>query len=165
MVKYTEKLLEKGEERKRLTKQLAALVGAVAEDIAQSLPEGTKPSYEGKEDDSLFSGPWWAGTLGLKVVRIRSNISEANFLGHYDMFNDEKLTVFVSDREPGTRFFLDNDPRGKVYVASAGDYLNFANSLPEIVAGFEKKADELSQTLRKAFDDLKELAKTEGELV
>ena len=39
MVRYTEKLLEKGAERKRLTNQLAEMVGKVADEIAQNAPD------------------------------------------------------------------------------------------------------------------------------
>jgi hypothetical protein len=184
MVKYTEKLLEKGEERKRLTKQLALLVGAVANDIAQSLPEGSEPSYDekawkkeqaaayeqkhgkkyyevhpptslGRSPEPWYLGPWWRK---LKVIRIKSNIGEARFLALFAMFGDSKPVVFAVDQEPGTSFFLDNDSRRRVEVASAEDYLKFANSIPEIVAGFEKKAEELTETLRNAFDELKEIA-------
>jgi len=167
MVRYTEKLLEKGEERKRLTKQLAVLVGAVAEDIAKSLPVGTR-TYEDYEEKGIVQiGP---GTkrppnLFLQVVEINSNIGTAKFLAHVPIWGKPIPKVFVSDKEPGSHFFLDNDPRAKVYVASTEDYLRFANDLPQIAARFEKKADELSETLREAFDRLKEIASTEANTV
>ena len=77
---------------------------------------------------------------------------------------DNKPAVFVADKEPGTSFFLDNDPRRRIEVASAEEYLEFANHIPEIVAGFEKKADELSEILREAFDSLREIANTDKPL-
>ena len=45
-------------------------------------------------------------------------------------------------------------------MASAKNLSEFANSIPEIVAGFEKTADQLSETLLKAFAKLKEIAQT-----
>jgi hypothetical protein len=164
MVRYTEKLLEKGAERKRLTKQLAALVGNVANDIAQSLPEGTTPkrlSLEEREKKGipLPSQPWWDN---LQVVRVESNLGETKFLALIHYHRKEPTVVFVPDKEPGSRFFLDNDPRAKVRVASAEEYLKFANDLPEIAAAFEMKADELNNDLRSAFDKLKEIASTDA---
>jgi hypothetical protein len=158
MVKYTEKLMEKGEERKRLTKQLAVLVGAVANDIAQSLPEGARHLLEKDQIVTIGPGKVRPSILNLKVIRIRSNIGETKFLANIPILEKEPPTVFVPDMEPGTRFFLDNDPRAKVYVASSEHYLKFANSIPEIVNGFEQTADQLSDTLRKAFDKLKDIA-------
>ncbi len=167
MVRYTEKLLEKGVERKRLTSQLATLVGAVANDVACNLPEGSRPTYEKKfkEFDTPnlkgtfeVDAPWWSN---LEVVRIESNLGEAKYLA-LSRTMDKPKVVFVPDKEPGTRFFLDNDPRAKVWVASAEDYLKFANSIPEIMAGFEKTADELSKILREAFGKLKEIASTKA---
>lgn len=162
MVRYTEKLLEKGEERKRLTKQLAVLVGTVANDIAQALPVGTEPKFTLRG----FSGPVEkvlyekeAHWHGLRIVKVESNIGEKKFLALDGKF------VFVPDKEPGSSFCLDNDPRAKVRVASDEEYLRFANFIPEIASAFERKADELNKELREAFRRLKEIASTEaGEL-
>jgi hypothetical protein len=164
MVNYTEKLKEKGAERMRLTKQLAVLVGNVASDIAHNLPEGTRASYEkGKfiydinGIRAIADSPRWNR---LEVVKIGSNLGEAKFMASVGPRG--RLVVFVPDKEPGTSFFLDNDPRAGVQVASAKEYLEFANDLPEICAGFEKKADELIAELRKGFDRLKEIASVEA---
>jgi hypothetical protein len=163
MSKYTEKLKEKGAERMRLTKQLVVLVGNAAKDIAQSLPEGTLPTYEKKEyfyeiGEAIVKGdhPRWAR---LEVVKISSNLGDTKFLASVGPRG--RLVVFVPDKEPGTSFFLDNDPRARVEVASAKEYLEFANDLLEIGAGFEKKADELIAELRKGFDKLREIASVE----
>ena len=47
-IRYTENLIQKGNERKRLTKQLAQLVEKVADQIADSVPEGTIVTVDGK---------------------------------------------------------------------------------------------------------------------
>jgi len=145
----------------RLTKQLAFLVGNVATAIAQSLPEGTGPIYEkGEYFHEIEVGgrvkcdtPRWSR---LQVVKIASNLGETKFLASVGLRN--RLVVFVPDKEPGTSFFLDNDLGARVQVATAREFLEFSNDLLEIVAGFEKKADDLITELRKGFNNLKEIA-------
>jgi len=173
MVRYTEKLLEKGAERTRLTKQLAALVGAVAEDIVQSFPEGMaiSPRKEPRFLAQDSKGNYLFDLLDLGIIEVDSNLGSKKFLGFWCNFakkvheeddDDWQPTVFLSDKEPGSKFFLHGDIKAPVRVASQEYYIQFANHLPEIAAAFERKADEMNKELRAAFDKLKEMASTES---
>lgn len=143
--KYTERLLRKGEERQRLTRQLADLVGAVAEEIAGSVPVGTEVDVPG------------VGILA--VIERESNISAECFLALrvYDEAGVPRWVVFERG-EPSSTYYLHRDFRCPITRASREQYLAFANHLLEIVTAFEAAEDKAIDALRAAFERLRRIA-------
>lgn len=145
-MRYTDGLIKKGEERKRLTKQLAKLVATVADQIAESVPEGTVVEVDGKE---------------LKVRTICSNLDCWGVLTVEDPseYNDwdGSWRVF-NDPNPGASYYLHRDFNTPVENASRSEFLWFANNLPEIVAAFEAAEDKVIEALREGFERLRKLA-------
>lgn len=138
--RYTEELLKKGEERRRLTKQLAELVGAVADKIANTVPLGTTVTVAGKT---------------YEIIKRTSNLASVRYLAVAEGFEDYE--VITADAEPGDSFYLHNDFRCRIHVADRNEYLFFANHLPEIIASFEAEEEKIITALRQAFDRLRSL--------
>lgn len=138
--RYTEELLRRGEERRRLTKQLAELVGAVADKIADTVPVGTTITVNNKT---------------YEIIRRSSNLATVHYLAIRNGYDDYKV---ITDYEPGVSFYLHQDFRCPITTADRGEYLFFANHLPEIVEAFEAKEEEIITALRQAFDRLRALA-------
>lgn len=144
-IRYTENLIQKGNERKRLTKQLAQLVEKVADQIADSVPEGTIVTVDGK-------------TLKTKVLR--SNVGTMRTLG-VEVFDHDTLAEeyrIFNDDAPGASYYLHNDFQVLVDNATRDEFLWFANHLPEIVSAFEAVEDDIIEALREGFEKLRKLA-------
>jgi len=150
-IEYTKSLLEKGQARKRLTKQLAALVAQVAQEIADSVPLGTRIEVNGRAYETRC---------------LRSNIGTWNVLGTYENVRPDdhmkEYRVFTDD-EPGIRYNLHNDIYCRVATASKEAYLEFVNNLPEIVRAFEAREDEIIQALSEGLRKLRQIAEQEKE--
>lgn len=137
-LRYTERLLALGKERKQLTSQLAALVASVANEIAYTVPVGT----------SVASG--------YAVVEIKSNLDSERFLAVEQ--DDEGYVVFDDHVEPGDSFYLHGDLGARVQVATRTEFLRLANKLPEVIAAFEADETATVAVLREAFERLKAMA-------
>lgn len=131
-------LIQKTEERKRLTNQLAELVGSVADEISDSLEIGTSVNIPE------------LGTVS--VVRVRANVGSAKFLSVLDR------GIITAVNGPGESFYLYNDFNAEVNIANRQTYLAFANHLGEVIQSFEDVEDTALEELRKRFDKLKKLA-------
>lgn len=149
-LEYTKNLLQLGEERKRLTAQLAELVAAVAAEIAVSVPAGREVVAAGKV---------------YRVVRQESNIGAEYYLA-VDVRDavDPVIVdrhVFAQGRKPGDDFYLHGDFNCRVYVATRGEYLHLANNLPAVVAAFEASEQDVIDVLRQGFEALKAVVSAE----
>lgn len=150
---YTEKLWQMGEERKRLTAQLAELVGNVANEIASSVPVGTevRVTYDEHKNNPSYQV--------LRVIRRSSNLDSEVFLAIEDLDEDYGFIekVFDPDEEPGSSYYLHGDFTTTIEVASRKEYLWFANHLPLIIAAFEAEEQKVIDALRQGFEALKRL--------
>lgn len=146
-IDYTKSLLEKGQARKRLTKQLATLVAQVAQEIADSVPIGTRVNVNGQVYETRC---------------LRSNIGSWNVLGTYEGEYGDEYRILTDD-EPGIRYNLHNDIYCRVATASKEAYLEFVNNLPEIVRAFEAREDEIIQALSEGLRKLRQMAEQEVE--
>jgi len=145
MRNYTQKLLEKGEERRRLTEQLQELASRVAEEIATSVPEGTEVEVNGRN---------------YRAKTLRSNIGSYTTLVAVNKQGwDEGL--ITDRREPGQQGYLHGDFYACYTVAGKEVFLHFVNNLPEIVRAFEAEEDRIIAALREAFEKLRTLAEKE----
>jgi len=144
---YTKELEKKGAERKRLTEQLQSMLYDVAVKIADTVPLEAIVKVDG---------------ITYKTVRHCSNLDCFDTVGIVteDPFygGAEVVRVIDSGHEPGTSYYLHRDFNCKVPVATRQQFLNFANSLPEIVRAFEAKEDEIINSLQDAFAKLRKLA-------
>lgn len=143
--RYTEELRRRGEERRRLTTQLAELVGKVADTIADTTPVGTAVRVGGKT---------------YEVVQQRSHLGGKTFLAVALEHHGGREHKVITNREPGSEFYLHGDFHAKVGVADRDNFLFFANHLPEIVRGFEAEEEKAIAALRSAFERLREVALT-----
>jgi hypothetical protein len=135
---YTKELLEKNNERKRLTNSLVAIVNEVAHDIAYAVPTGAASSpYE--------------------VIRIETVTGSEKFLAI--KVNGDHL-VFSSQAEPESSFLCMNDI--KVGTVSREQYLTLANNLPEVIEAFSIHTDKGIHMVRRAFNHLKAYARVES---
>lgn len=154
-------LFEKSGERQRLTGQLAAVVGNVADAISSNLPVDTEATVDG---------------CTLAVREYHSNVGSATFLHakHPPVFrsspvDDEALEVrlggiITAGREPGTSFYLHRDVHAEVDVADRDLYLWFANHLPAIIQAFEGAQDAIIAALRQAFETLRKVAEAQSDV-
>lgn len=141
---YTEELRRRGEERRRLTRQLSELVGKVADAISDSVPVGTEVVVDG---------------LVYGVIERRSNIDSEKFLAVSG--TDYPAWSVLTNRKPGSSFCLHGDLRAWVQVADRQCFLHFANHLPEIVRKFEVEEEKIIAALRSAFERLRQVAERE----
>lgn len=146
-IDYTKSLIQKGQARKRLTKQLATLVAQVAQEIADSVPLNTRIEVNGRVYETR---------------RLRSNIGTWNVLGTYEGEYGNEYRILTDD-EPGIKYNLHNDIYCRVATASKEAYLDFVNNLPEIVRAFEAREDEIIQALSKNLKKLRQMAEQEVE--
>ena len=142
---YTKELLKKGEERKRLTKQLQDMLLQVAEDIADSVPLGTEVEVAG---------------VRYRTHRYSSNIGSFRTVVVVDPGSVEDFPLYraIDNEPPGSEYYLHRDFYCVVRVATRDEFLHFANHLPEIVRAFEVKEDAVIAELRSAFEKLRKLA-------
>lgn len=142
---YTKELLKKGEERKRLTKQLQELLLNVAGKIADSVPLGTEVEVAG---------------VRYRTHRYSSNIGSFRTVVVVDQESCEDFPVFraIDNEPPGSEYYLHRDYGRIVHVAAREEFLHFANHLPEIIRAFEVKEDQIIDQLREAFERLRKLA-------
>lgn len=143
MTHYTKSLLEKGKERKRLSKQLAQLVATVAEEITLILDEGAEAYVE---------GVGW-----LEVIRRESNLDTAYYLALRD---GHEYRVFNS-KTPDSEYYLHGDLRCLIRSATRDEYLAFANHLPQIIQAFEAGEQDVIDALREAFGVLRAVVEAE----
>lgn len=147
---YTKTLRLKGQERERLTKQLADLVGNVCDAIADTVEPGTEVVVPGEPK-----------ALNLAVYRYVSNIGSEMFLvsrEYHEDFSEYANYVISTYDKPGTSHYLHGDFNRPVNMASRDTYLLVANRLPEIIQAFEAKEEEIIQALREGFETLRKLA-------
>ncbi len=141
----------KGQERERLTKQLAELVGKVCDAIATTVPPGTEVTV----------GIGNANPLDLAVYRFVSNVGDVTYFTvcqYHEEFGEFANYVVTAGVEPGGSFYLHGDFGVSLNVADRDTYLLVANRLPEILAAFEAKEEEIVQALREGFEKLRKLA-------
>lgn len=139
-MRYTENLLKKGEERRRLTKQLAELVGKIADEIADTV-----------EPDKFVQ----VGEYTFYAHKFHSNIGTETFLC---VETEESGRRVITNRDPGSEFALHGDLRVIIQVASKEDFLFFANNLFEIIEKFEASEEAIIHALREAFEKLRRMA-------
>ena len=138
-MEYTKDLLAKGEERKRLTAQLADLATRVADEIANSV----------SVDTIVFVDPRY-----YKVVRVESNLGGQTFLAtNHD--ND----YYVFDGHVGGKRYLHGDLGCPIYSADRDAYLHLVNNLLKVAAAFEAEEQQVIDALRKGFEALKAAAR------
>lgn len=138
---YTKDLIERNEQRRRLTKQLAQLVNDVATIIAENAEPGKVVEIEG------------VGTYS--VSPYITHLGEHNLLWVSDS-KTSSARVFVS-REPGSIIKMDGTAL-TLQVASKDEYLNFANNLHAIINAFETDADTAISALHEGFAKLRQAA-------
>ena len=143
---YTKELEKKGAERVRLTKQLQDMLFSVAEDIANSVPLGTKVEVDG---------------VIYRTHCYNSNIGSFRTVVIVDPGSVEDFPLYraIDTAAPGSEYYLHRDFGRVVRVATRDEFLHFANHLPEIVRAFEAKEDAVIAELRSAFEKLRKLAK------
>lgn len=148
VTKYMESLWKKGKERQRLTEQLVALVARVANEIAATVPDGTRVQVPG------------VGTL--EVVNYRSNVGNLRRLVVCDSHGTGlDLRYSLENDTPGSRYYLHGDFQCMIRVAEPEHFLAFANHLPEVLAAFEAAEDKAITALRAGFEKLREVAEAE----
>ena len=142
---YTKELLKKGEERKRLTKQLQELLLNVAGKIADSVPLGTEVEVAG---------------VRYRTHRYNSNIGSFRTVVVVNPGSVEDFPLYraIDNAAPGSEYHLHRDFNCVVRVATRDEHLHFANHLPEIIRAFEAKEDQIIDQLREAFERLRKLA-------
>jgi len=149
--RHTEELLKKGEERKRLTSQLQEALSSVADEIARSVPLGTKVAAAGRT---------------YKTFEKRSNLGTCTYLGIYEP-NDydgeyNELAAFESFGAVGDWHYLHNDFSVTIQTANRESFLHFANNLPEAIAAFEANQQDAIDALRAAFERLRMVAESKN---
>ncbi len=121
---YHTKIIELAEHKQRVTQNLIKEVGEVAEDIAESVTEGTLVTINKLGD--------------LEVINLTSNIGSGRFLALRIVNKKDnriKWKVFTFET-PGSRFFFHDDEKCEVIVANREEYLLFANHMTEIKHAF-----------------------------
>jgi hypothetical protein len=136
--RYLEGLLEKGEERKRLTEQLMVLTSETLETIAE---------YAELEDCVSVAGTEY------HVMEIDSNIGTWRTVVAVD--GDGYLYVFNDRVAPGANFYLHGDFQAELQNAYRELWLRTANHLPEIAMAFEVEAAKAAADMRTIFEKLK----------
>lgn len=153
---YTKELLKKGEERKRLTKQLQDMLLQVAEEIAESVPLGTEVEVAGVR----YRTHRYSSNIGsfrtVVVVDPNSERVDDDFRPEWE--NIPLTFRAIDTAAPGSEYYLHGDFGRVVRVATRDEFLHFANHLPEIVRAFEAKEDQIIDQLREAFERLRKLA-------
>ncbi len=143
MRNYTENLMQKGEERKRLTSQLQTTLDQVGAQIAESVPTGTIASV----------GGW-----NYKAMCYRSNVGTMYALAVESDGDNWEWNALVSDAPPGGSFWLHGDFGTSIPVATRDEFLHFATALPEVVKAFEAEEQGIIDSLRAAFENLRKVA-------
>ena len=155
---YTKELLKKGEERKRLTKQLQDMLLQVAEDIAASVPLGTEVVVDGV----CYRTHQYNSNIGsfrtVVVVDPQSERVDDDFRSGPEWENIPLTFRAIDNEPPGSEYYLHRDFNCVVRVATRDEHLHFANHLPEIVRAFEAKEEAVIDSLRSAFEKLRKLA-------
>lgn len=143
VTQYTKNLIAKGEERRRLTSQLAKLVSDVAEEIANTVPLKTTVEVAGK------------------IYRTHRYTTNVGSWRTVVVVAGDSIYALTDDAPPGDYFYLFHDFSCQVNVAERDDFLHFANHLPEIVIAFEAEEDRVIKALREAFEKLRKIAEVE----
>lgn len=140
-----EGLVQKSTERKRLTTQLAQLVGSVADELSEIIEVGTSVQVDGVGE--------------ISIIRVKTNIDSENFLWMRTQ-NGSSGVVTVAI-EPGKSRYWNNDFNAEVHAINKAGYLLFANNIGAIINAFEDAEDATIRSLRDGFEKLKKVAGVE----
>lgn len=138
-----EDLLQSGQERTRLTKQLQIIVSDVLDEITDSTEVGDEIALKGYR---------------LRVADLESNIGSWRTVVLEDN-EGYRTTVFNDNIQPGSNFYLHNDFQAEFLNASRGQWLFVANNLPRIIELFAIENENVIDALRGAFAKLRSMAK------
>lgn len=142
--KYTNRLLKKGEERKRLTDQLVKLVGEVTTELLNAMPDG-----------QLVYIPD-VGTY--KAVSYKTHLGTFRFLAVNETADGQGTTwpIFYPKVKPAETVYIGDGP---IRTASRESYLAFANNITTIINTFEEQEEAIIKALSNAFAELRKVAK------
>lgn len=142
---YLDDILQKGEQRKRMTVQLQELCGGLADRVAGMLPQGAEIVVAG---------------VRYKALEVRSNLDRASFIFALDQEEEgPPRKRAITNRGPmGEVFYLHGDFNCPVRVASRDEFLRFVNNLPGILGQWTQVQEQSIKALREGFEKLKAVA-------